>query len=177
MRETTPEDEFDPSRSAKRREALDVLKLAKELAVLTGERLAGLEMPDDIREQILECQRIRSHIAHKRQLQFLAKVMRAHEEALPPLRAALHAEQDLKRLQSAEHKRIERWRKRLLAEGDEAFASFCDSVGQFDRQGLRQALKRASSAQTDEQRHGAERQVFRMVKQALEGDDQASDSD
>src|SRR5581483_8547841 len=79
-----------PSRSARRREALDVLAFAKQLVELPPSRVAKLELPDDVREEITSVRRITSHIARKRQLGHLAKLMRAHdEETFVTTRAAL----------------------------------------------------------------------------------------
>ncbi|MBS0431314.1 MAG: DUF615 domain-containing protein, partial [Proteobacteria bacterium] len=51
------------SRSARRREALDVLALAKQLVDLPPARAGRLELPDDVREEIANVRGIPSHIA------------------------------------------------------------------------------------------------------------------
>src|SRR6185437_2865735 len=80
MQDREEEQDERPSRSARRREALDVLAFAKQLSELPPARLAKLELPDDVRDELAEVQRTPSHIAHKRQLAHLAKLMRAHDE-------------------------------------------------------------------------------------------------
>jgi ribosomal 50S subunit-associated protein YjgA (DUF615 family) len=47
-------------------------------------RLAKLELPDDVRDEITRTRNITAHIARKRQLAFLAKVMRRYEEEISP---------------------------------------------------------------------------------------------
>jgi ribosome-associated protein len=71
-------DDEQPSRSARRREALDVLALAKQLVELPPSRVAKLRLPDEVAEEIGNVRRITSHIARKRQLSYLAKLMRRH---------------------------------------------------------------------------------------------------
>jgi ribosome-associated protein len=66
----------DKSRSQNRRDALDVLALGEKLVSLTPAQLARLPIPEDLLPHIAECKRITAHIAHKRQLAFLAKHMR-----------------------------------------------------------------------------------------------------
>src|SRR5574340_1648840 len=61
--------------------------LGEALAMLSAERLAAIAMPDALRDAIAQSQRIRSHAARRRQLQYIGKQMRAVDEA--PLRAAL----------------------------------------------------------------------------------------
>ncbi|KAG1166685.1 hypothetical protein G6F35_018049 [Rhizopus arrhizus] len=65
----------DKSRSQNRRDALDVLALGEKLVSLTPAQLARLPIPEDLLPHIAECKRITAHIAHKRQLAFLAKHM------------------------------------------------------------------------------------------------------
>ncbi|HEY3522021.1 MAG TPA: DUF615 domain-containing protein, partial [Rhodanobacteraceae bacterium] len=48
----------EPSRSARRREALDVLAFAKQLVELPPSRVAKLDLPDDVAEEIANVRRI-----------------------------------------------------------------------------------------------------------------------
>src|SRR3970040_503433 len=77
------------SRSQNRREALETLALSEQLVALTEGQLAKLPVPEDLLPHIRECKRITSHIAHKRQLAFLAKQMRREDdETLDAIRDA-----------------------------------------------------------------------------------------
>ena len=79
-----------PSRTQQRGEALEIRSLAEKLVALPTAQLARLPIPEDLMPHIVETQRITSHIAHKRQLQFLAKQMRREdEETLDAIRDAL----------------------------------------------------------------------------------------
>src|SRR5690606_10316170 len=73
-------DFLSPSRSRQRREALDVLALAARLVALDNGRLEKLPIPEHLRGHIADTRRITSHIAHKRQLAFLAKQMRREDD-------------------------------------------------------------------------------------------------
>src|SRR3546814_17933395 len=68
-------------RSQQRREALAVFDLAERLVALKPAQLQALPLPQAIREQIAQAQAISTHIAHKRQVQFLAKTMRSEDDA------------------------------------------------------------------------------------------------
>ena len=70
-----------PSRSGKRRAALEVFELGETLVALSAAQLAKLPIPDDLLPHIRDTQRIPSHIARKRQLAFLAKQMRREDDA------------------------------------------------------------------------------------------------
>ena len=100
---------LDESRSAKRREALDVLAMAGKLMDTGHAALALLPMPEELRALVVDSQRIRSNIARKRQTQWLAKQMRREDDAvLDTLRKACmllesftHAGQTIRLVQSA----------------------------------------------------------------------------
>ena len=79
-----------PSRSQRRREALDVLALASRLVEQNEAELARLPLSDELRALVRESQRITQQIARKRQLAFLAKNLRREDaELLETLRHAL----------------------------------------------------------------------------------------
>src|SRR3970282_1707123 len=111
------------ARSQTRREALETLALSEQLVALTEGQLAKLPVPEDLLPHIRECRRITSHIAHKRQLAFLAKQMRREDdETLDRIRDALDAGGDASRREVAAMHRVETWRDRLLTHGDIALA-------------------------------------------------------
>ena len=125
MRGNDPETgEFlGPSRSEQRRDALDIRGLGEKLVALAPAHLAKLPIPEDLLEHIHETQRITSHIAHKRQLQFLAKQMRREsDETLDAIRDAMEVGGDAARRETAILHTVEAWRARLLEDGDSALA-------------------------------------------------------
>src|SRR5688572_23294257 len=115
VRGTTMQDDEDtrepeePSRSELRRQALDVLVLAKALVELSDSELERVPLSDDLRELVVESRRITANIARKRQMQFLAKHLRREEGELPAIRAALEQDRDERRRGAAELHRVEAW--------------------------------------------------------------------
>ena len=102
----------DDSRSQQRREALEVLAIGQQLVALTDAQLARLPVPESLLPHILEARRITSHIAHKRQLAFLAKQMRREDDdTLEAIRDALDEKGDAARREVAAMHRVEAWRR------------------------------------------------------------------
>jgi ribosome-associated protein len=168
-----PKDEFshadrEPSRSQRRREALAVLGLAEALVALTDAELARLPLSDDLRALVVESRRITQHIARKRQLGYLAKHLRRHEDELPPVRAALDHDRDLARRDSAHLHRIEHWRDRLVADTDAALAHLLDAHPGADRQRLRQLARRAAQEAAAGKPPAASRELFRALRDLLD---------
>jgi len=159
---------LSPSRSQQRREALDVLALATTLSGLEPGRLAKLPVPERLLPHIAEARRITSHIAHKRQLAFLAKQMRREDdEVLDAIRDALDAGGEAARQETALLHRIERWRERLLDEGDAALGELLQAHPLADRQKLRQLVRNALDERARGKPPRAFRELFREIRELL----------
>lgn len=157
-----------PSRTQQRGEALEIRSLAEKLVALPTAQLARLPIPEDLMPHIVETQRITSHIAHKRQLQFLAKQMRREDdEVLEAIRDAMDEGGEAARRETALLHHAEQWRDRLLADGDAALADLLEAFPQADRQKLRQLARNASEERAKNKPPRAFRELFREVRELL----------
>ena len=158
----------DDSRSQKRRDALEVLELGQKLVALTDAQLAKLPVPEALLPHIRESRRITSHIAHKRQLAFLAKQMRREDdEVLEAIRDALDEKGEAARREVAAMHRVEAWRDRLLAEGDVALAELIEQYPDADRQGLRQLVRNTLEERKRNKPPRAFRELFRHLRELI----------
>lgn len=159
---------LSPSRSQNRREALDVLDLCAKLVGMSRTQLDKLPIPEHILPVIHDTQRIKSHIAHKRQLAFLAKQMRREDdEVIDKLRDALDEDGEAARLQTAALHRAEQWRDRLINEGDGAMTELLSDYPQADRQALRQLVRNAVEERKRNKPPRAFRELFRHLRDLL----------
>ena len=173
-------DFLGPSRSEQRRAALDVLALGEKLVALSEAQLAKLPIPEDLLPHIRDAKRITSHVAHKRQLAFLAKQMRREDdEALDAIRDALDVGGDAARRETAALHRVETWRERLLADGDAALAELLAEHPGADRQHLRQLVRNTIDERNRNKPPHAFRELFRELRELLlqadDGDEEAHD--
>lgn len=176
-------DFLGPSRSAQRREALDVLELAKQLVELDPGRLAKLPLGEHLLPHIAQARRISSHIARKREIAFLAKQLRREDdEALDALRDALDVDGEAARLDTARLHRAEAWRERLVGDdADAALSALLDEYPGADRQRLRQLVRNALAERKAAKPPRAFRELYREVRALLDaeatGESALSDSD
>lgn len=174
---------LDISRSQNRRDALDVLALGEKLVSLTPAQLARVPVPEDLLPHIAEAKRITAHIAHKRQLAFLAKHMRREDEAtLDAIRDALDVNSETSRREVAALHRAEDWRERLLKDGDKALSTLLEEYPQADRQQLRTLVRNAQAERAKNKPPRAFRELYQVLRTlfvpaALGLDAVASDSD
>jgi len=160
------------SRSQQRRAALEVLSLGEKLVALTPAQLAKLPVPESLIPHIAETKRITSHIAHKRQLAFLAKQMRREDDAtLDAIREAMDVNSDGARREVAAMHRVEDWRTRLLADGDSALSDLLNQYPEADRQHLRQLIRNAKEERLKNKPPHAYRELFRELRELVLGAD------
>lgn len=154
-----------PSRSQRRREALDVLALAESLMNASDGALSRLPLDDEMRELVLASRRVQQQIARKRQMQFLAKQLRrADDVTLDALRAGFAHDRDQAHRDTARLQRLEVMRDTLIAEGDAALAPVLDRYPAIDRTHLRQLVRQAQRERQRELAPAAAREIFRMLR-------------
>jgi ribosome-associated protein len=158
-----------PSRSQRRREALEVFELAERLVEQNEAQLERLPLDGELRTLVRESQRITQQIARKRQIQYLAKILRREDDAtLDTIRHALeHAKADSRRDTAALH-RIEVWRDRLIDEGDAALAELMTAHPTADRQHLRQLARNAKDERLHHKPLHAYRDLFRALRDVID---------
>ncbi len=160
------EADYGPSRTQQRREALAVLALAAQLIELPPSRLARLELPDDVRREVEITRRTTAHIARKRQLAYLAKVMRRFDDAaFAAVRAELGENREKQRQENAVMHRMEALRDRLINEDEGALSELIDEHPQIDRQHLRSLIRQARSERESNKPPRAYREIFRLLKE------------
>jgi ribosome-associated protein len=166
------EADYGPSRTQQRREALAVLALATQLVELQPSRLAKLALPDDVREEITRTRQTTAHIAHKRQLAYLAKIMRRHDDdAFASVRAELGENREKQRQETAAMHRLEETRERLLDDDEAALSALIAEHPAIDRQHLRSLIRQARAEKAAPNKPPrAYREIFQLLKELQQSD-------
>jgi ribosome-associated protein len=154
-----------PSKTRLKREMEELQALGKRLVETNDERLASVDLPDLLREAVLEARRIRSHEARRRQLQYIGKLMREVDPV--PIRARFAEWDGQSAAATAAHHRAERWRERLL-DDESAFTEFARECAGADLQRLRACVREARKDRLAGRTSRHYRELFRLVKSALE---------
>src|SRR5262245_19746567 len=107
------DEELKPSKTRRKKDMHALQDLGAALVELSAERLEAVDMPDNLREAIVEARRLhKQHEARRRQLQYIGRLMRDVDAT--PIRAKLEEWQGRSSAATAALHRIERWRDRLL---------------------------------------------------------------
>jgi ribosome-associated protein len=83
--------DWPPSKSMRKRAAHAAQKLGEQLVEMRDQDLAGLPLPEELRDAIAEARRLTSRAAIARQRQFIGKLMR--EIDVTAIEAALSAQE------------------------------------------------------------------------------------
>lgn len=155
-----------PSKSERKRQMHELQSLGERLVELNAAQLASVELPEDLREAVVEAQRIRAHEGKRRQLQYIGRLMR--EVDPEPIRSRLAAWQGQSRERAALEHEIGAWRERLM-EDESAFAELSSRHPSVDLDRLRSLVRdaRADRAAGRPPRHY--RELFRELRHTIEG--------
>ncbi|MBD3671829.1 MAG: DUF615 domain-containing protein [Gammaproteobacteria bacterium] len=154
------------SRSQIKREMQALQELAGELVELNDRQLEQIPLDADMLAGIAESRNIKQHIARKRHLKFLGKLLRQVDDA--PIRQALSELRHQDQAGNARFHRMEKWRDRLIAEGDAVLTEFIDEYPTADRQQLRQLVRNAQREYKANKPPKSARQLFKLIRELME---------
>jgi len=160
------QEEFE-SRTQIKKAAQAVVDMGVELSEMTLNEIKKLSLPAKVEEAVLMLKNMDKGPAIKRQRLYLGKLLRQNEDYIIEIKEKL-AEKELKaKQQNAHSHQLERWRDRMIEEGDEALNEFVALYSHADRQQLRQWIRNAKKERDTNQPPKAARLIFKYLK-ALE---------
>jgi len=150
-----------------KRQAHELQALGERLIGAPDELLAGLPLPEKLRDAIMLARRITSRSAVLRQKLYVGKLMRGVDPG--SIRAALDAASQATRLDAMRFRRAERWRDRLVLEGQAAIVEFIAECPGAERAALTRLCRAAAAEHASGRPAGAGRELFRWVRDRLAG--------
>lgn len=163
--ETEDQQPEGPSKSQVKREKHALQALAERMAGMPRAELERLNLSDATWAAIDETPRIKDLRARRRHWKRIANLL--EREDMHAVHALMDEAEARERAATARHHALERWRERLIAEGDPALGAFIDAYPATDRQQLR-ALVRAAQRDTERGRPEAPRKLFRLLRELIE---------
>jgi len=140
-------------------------ELGEELVSQPKDRVMRVPMPEDVREAILDCQKIKDHEGRRRQMQFVGKKMRTLEEdEIAAIQAVLDSWKGASKAETAAMHALERRREKLLAD-DKALTELKQRHPEADVQHLRTLIRNARKEQAEQKPPKAYREIFQILKQ------------
>ncbi|MGZ8264666.1 MAG: ribosome biogenesis factor YjgA [Burkholderiales bacterium] len=153
-----------PSKTLRKRQMHELQALGAELVELSDEQLASVELPERLRDAVLDARRVSKHEARRRQLQFIGKIMRTVDPE--PIRERLTAWKAVSREQTARLHLLERWRTRLLEE-ENAITELLRDYPHADAPRLRTLVRNAQRERGSGQPPRSFRALFQVLDETL----------
>ncbi len=159
------EESSRPNKTQLKREADALFELGKRLAELETTTIQTLQLPNELASAIDAARSIRSNKALKRQHKLIGKMLRSIDTE--PLKELIE-KRDLQHKKGVgEFHQIEKWRDRLIAEGNSAVSEFLSSHPDVDRQRLNQLVRGAAKEAQLGKPPKSSRQLFRFLKESM----------
>ncbi|MCY1273030.1 hypothetical protein D9M70_216270 [compost metagenome] len=158
------DDDFsgEKSKSQIKRELHALQDLGERLTTLKADVLAKLPLTDALQRALAEAPKHKAHIARKRHLQYIGKLMR--EQDIEAIVALIDQLDSSTREYNERFHALERWRDRLIEGGDTALESFVVDYPDTDRQHLRGLIRHAQHEAAHNKPPAAARKVFKYIR-------------
>jgi ribosome-associated protein len=153
-----------PSKSARKREYQALQVLGEQLMLLADDELAAIETDNYLIEQVREAKKIHAHGALRRQKQLIGKIMRDVDPE--PIRTALAEFGRADQHEKAVFRKAERWRDRIVAEGQQALPAFHAETAATSAL-LESYVRDYASTPDSELRRRIRRKIFREIHRIL----------
>jgi ribosome-associated protein len=159
----TENDTLEISKSQRKRDAQELLELAKNLVAMPDAMLKRMPMEQELRDEIEFARSIKAHGARKRQLMTVGKMLRQRDN-----QALLDAVDDVgqkNRQMNARFHHIETWRDRLLNGNDQVLSELLEQVPDANAQILRQLIRNAQKEARLEKPPASARKLFKLLRE------------
>lgn len=154
-----------PSKTQKKKLMLSLQDLGAELVTLNDAQLASIDLPEGLRDAIIDARSMRKFEARRRQLQYIGKLMRDIDPE--PIRARLDGWKASSREHTARLHCIERWRERLIGD-DTALGEFIAAHPKADAERLRMLILGCRAESADNRPPRSFRALFQLIRDMTE---------
>ncbi len=158
------EEERPLSKTRIKQQMHDLQTIGEELAGLANDKLAELDLPENLLDALRELKRISKFGAQKRQRQYIGRLMREVEPA--PIIAKLESWAGSSREHNAWLHQLERWRDRLL-EDEGALTELLAAHPGADAQRLRTLIRNAHKEKELNKPPKSYRDIFQALKEII----------
>ena len=158
------DDAFDgeKSKSQVKRELHALVDLGERLTTLKPDLLNKMPLTDALRRALVDASKHTAHIARKRHIQFIGKLMR--DQPIDEILAMLDQVDASSRQYNERFHGLERWRDRLIEGDDDVLEKFVIEFPEADRQQLRSIVRQAKHELAHNKAPASSRKLFKYIR-------------
>ncbi len=162
-----------PNKTQIKKDMAALFDLSEEMSVLSVGQLKILELPELIHKAVTEVSGMPHKGARKRLLKYIAGQL--HKIDVEPILDRLSRIKNKSAHAVREHHVVERWRDRLIAEGNNALTALLDEQPQADSQLLRQLIRNAQKEAEAGKPPKSSRLLYRQLKELFQVEGEPDD--
>lgn len=156
-----------PSKSQLKRESHHLTDIGEEILKLSREDRRSLDLPDELDEAITTALKIKSRSGLKRQRLYIGKLLRSMDSEA--IEAQLRKIQHRHDTNTAQFKRLERWRDSLIENDKQTLNEVISRFPEVDRQHINQLMRAAQQEKKQEKPPAASRKLFKYLRELEDG--------
>ena len=159
----------------KAKEEVEALQeLGRRLVSVGNDRLKKVDIPEALRDAVLEAKKISSHGALRRQMQYIGKLMR--DVDTDPIQEMLDELDGISNKANARFHALEKLRDRLLAD-ESVITTLKNDYPDLDVSALRTLRRNAIKEQAEQKPPKAYRAIFQLLKSLESGEAENPDTE
>jgi ribosome-associated protein len=151
------------SKSQRKRDAQELVSLAKTIIAMTENRFKKLPLDEDLRSEFEFARSIKPHGARKRQLMTVGSKLRQRDNE--DLLDAVYNIDQRNRQANARFHQIEAWRDRLIEGSDKVLSELLEHSPGANVQTLRQLIRNAKKEISLEKPPTSARKLFKLLRE------------
>ena len=159
------EEEVQTSRTKRKQNDQALQDLGEALVAVSEEKLAELDLPERLRDAVMEARGISKFGALRRQMQYIGRLMREEGDA-ETIRARLDAWNGVSVEETARLHLIERWRLKLLND-EKALEALIAEYPRADIQKLRTLMRNTKRETEAGKPPKSFRELFQVLRETL----------
>ena len=159
------DEELEPSRTRRKLDDLALQELGEALVDVPAAKLAELDLPERLRDAIVQARGISKFGALRRQMQYIGRLMR-EEGDTETIRARLDAWNGVSVEETARLHLIERWRLKLL-DDDKGLEALIADYPRADIQRLRTLIRNTKREKETGKPPKSFRELFQALRETL----------
>ena len=170
-----PQEYSGPSRTQRKNDDRALQALGEELVAISTDKLAEMDLPDRLKDAVIEARGISKFGALRRQMQYIGRLMREDADA-DTIRARLDSWKGVSIEETARLHLIERWRLKLL-EDEKSLDALIAEYPQADIQRLRTLMRNAKRESDAGKPPKSFRELFQVLRELLAAKDKLATED
>ena len=169
-KKSTPGDDSNehtrPNKSQAKRDSHHLVNLGESLLKLKADEIHSLDLPEELELAVTTALKIKSRSGLKRQRLYIGKLLRSIDSE--------HVEAQLNKIQhrhdtnTAQFKRLEMWRDKLIENDKDILNDVIASYPELDRQHINQLIRAAQQEKKLNKTPTASRKLFKYLSELTE---------